>query len=248
MYRIALCDDEPLELEKTETLLKAYKMLHSDHDFTTQQFGSMDELLKKIWQTGSFDLLLLDVYMPEKTGIEGAKKLREEGAECPIIFLTTSLEHAVDAFEVDAVQYLVKPVEQARFFTAMDKAFGCMKEAQLRYIALRSEGELRRIALRDIIFCESHGNYQYITLVDGTEIRVRMTLSELHTLMSNSRDFVRVGVARLVNLSHVDSVSSKEILLDNRRKIGVPRGAYPSFKERYFAFYCSGRSHINDRI
>ena len=113
MYLIALCDDEADAIQKTEDMLRNYQRKHKWLDFAIERFGNADMLLYKV-KEGNYmpDLILMDIYMPDKLGIEVAGELRSIGNESKIIFLTASREHALDAFGVGAVQYLVKPVHE----------------------------------------------------------------------------------------------------------------------------------------
>lgn len=238
MYRIALCDDDQNELDKAGKLLEQYKKTYPENDFTVCRFTAVEPLLAQIEQGNCFDILLLDIYLPGKTGIDGYRELQQKGFECPVIFLTTSLDHAVSAFQVNAMQYLVKPVKQTDFFAAMDKAFLHIAQERRRHIVLRINNELRRITLRDILYCESQNNHLLFNFTDKTQLSVKMTMTELCGMVSEFPDFLRVGIAYMVNLYHVESITAKEIHLDNGHVIWIPRGAYPALKERYFSFFC----------
>ena len=122
MYLIALCDDETRELNKTEVMLKNYSRRNPAYDIETERFEQAEALLEKI-EVNDYrpDLIQMDIYMPDKMGIEAAKELRSMGHETRIVFLTTSREHALEAYQVDAVQYLVKPVEETALFSVLDK-------------------------------------------------------------------------------------------------------------------------------
>lgn len=144
MYHIALCDDEPSELHKAKAMLDTYQASHPDYLFEVQEFFAMSALLFAIDSAAVFDLLLLDIYMPEQTGIDGARELREHGFDGSIIFLTTSKDHGVEAFGVEATQYLVKPVEENRFHAVLDKLLKRIEEERHRFITLRTEKEIRR--------------------------------------------------------------------------------------------------------
>lgn len=125
MYLIALCDDETEELNKTEQMLNSYKREHPEINFKTEHFGSADELLHMVRNENYVpDLMLMDIYMPEKPGIEAAKELRDMGNGSRIVFLTTSREHALEAFGVNAAQYLVKPVTEEILFPILDRISG----------------------------------------------------------------------------------------------------------------------------
>lgn len=86
------------------------------------------------------DLMLMDIYMPEKLGIEAARELRDMGSQSRIIFLTTSREHALEAFRVDASQYLVKPILEKQLFQVMDKLLRVMEEERKKFLLLRTGG------------------------------------------------------------------------------------------------------------
>lgn len=240
MYRIAICDDDSKELNKAEQQLEEYKMIYEERNLTVSRFTAIEPLLMEIENGNCFDLLLLDIYLPGLNGIEGYRKLQQKGIEYPVIFLTTSLDHAVSAFQVNAVQYLVKPVEQREFFSALDKAFLNIEMERGRHIILKINNGLRRINLRDILYCEAQNNHQVFHFTDSTKLSVKMTMTGLCEMVSEFPDFVRVGSAYMVNLSHVDSLNAKEIHLDSGDIIWIPRGSYSTLKERYFAFFCDG--------
>lgn len=245
MYHFAICDDEPGERGKTNALLAEYRKVRPGCDFAVESFSSVPALTDKIEGGAFFDLLLLDVYMPGKTGVEGAGELRRGGYEGQIIFLTTSKEHAIDAFEVGAAHYLLKPIEQARFFAALDWALERVNKECRKYLVLRTDGEARRIAFRDIVYAESQNQYQSLHLADGEEVLTRMTLTELYESIGAFPDFARAGSTYIVNLGYVDTLSAKLVRLSTGKEIRLPRGSYSLLKERYFAFYRDGREeHI----
>lgn len=239
VYLIALCDDEAEELDKTEQMLGSYKERNPEVDFKIERFESADGLLDMVREKNYIpDLVLMDIYMPQKMGIEAAKELRSMGYGSRIVFLTTSKEHALEAFGVDAVQYLVKPITERVLFAALDKIFGSMAKECRKYLILRIDGKLQRVSLNEIVYCEAQRKMQCMYLADGTEYLLRMTMAELFGMLSMHEEFVRVGISYILNLEHIDNLSSQEICLSTGRKVYVPRGAYKSLKEEYFRYYC----------
>lgn len=245
MYHFAICDDEQGDRNKTYAFLEQYRRSRKTCDFSIDSFSSVQELYHKISSGMRYQLLLLDIYMPNKTGIEVARELRNRGYECLIIFLTTSKEHAVEAFNVDAVQYLIKPIEQARFFTIMDNVVVRIRKEYEGYLALRTNGEIRRVAIRNIMYSESQNHYQRVHLENHEVLQIRMTLAEFYDKVREYYDLVRVGSTFVVNLNYVDSLNAKTMKLTNGKELWLPRGSYSLLKEQYFAFYLSGRGdHI----
>ncbi|MBD5457478.1 MAG: response regulator transcription factor [Lachnospiraceae bacterium] len=245
MYLIALCDDEPTELEKTEKLLSDYEEKHFGLDFIIRRFESADELLCLVKDENYRpDMIFMDIYMPDKEsnscplGIEAAKELRNINYKGKIVFLTTSKEYALEAFDVDALQYIVKPVSEDKLFSILDRLLKDIEEERKKYILLRIEGRLVKVSLNDIVYCEAQRKTQCLYLADGTLCVLRMTMTELYEQLSRYQEFVRLGVAFIVNIGYIASLNAKEICMDNGRKIYLPRGTYKSLREQYFNYYC----------
>lgn len=243
--QIALCDDETAELEKTEKLLSAYEKKHPDADFVTQCFESAEALLAMVSEGGYVpDLVFLDIYMPgeqgEKVplGMEAAKKLRDMGSGAKLIFLTTSREYALEAFDVEAVCYLVKPLSEDKLFSKLDRFLDETEQERKKCILLRREGRIIKVPLNDVVYCEAQGKRQRIYMADGTELIQNLTMAKLYEMCSVCREFVRVGASYIINLEHIDSLNAQEMQLDNGEKIYLPRGTYRSLREQYFAYYC----------
>ncbi len=248
MYLIALCDDEPAELEKTEKLLGGYEKKHSGLNFVTRRFKQADELLHVVREEKYMpDVIFMDIYMPDKgndpcpLGIDAAKELRNTGYKGKIVFLTTSKEYALEAFDVDAMQYIVKPVLEDRLFLLLDSLFKDMEEERRKFILLRIEGRHVRVAVNDIVYCEAQGKRQCLYLADGTSCLLRMTMTELYEQLLYYQEFVRIGAGFIVNLGYIDSLNAKEVCMDNGMKIFLPRGTFKSLREQYFSYYCRER-------
>ena len=243
--QIALCDDETTELKKTEEILGAYKQKHRNTDFMIEHFESADELLYMV-REGKYSphLIFMDVYMPGETGesvplgIEAAKRLRDMGNRAKLVFLTTSKEHALDAFDVEAFQYVLKPIQQDKVFSLLDRFQKEAEEEREKYILLRVEGKIMRVAVKDVVYCEAQGKRQCIYLADGTEVLQNLTMAKLYEMCSPCQALVKVGASYIVHLEHIDSLNAQEAQMDNGKKIYLPRGTYRCLREQYFDYYC----------
>ncbi|MDO4303537.1 MAG: LytTR family DNA-binding domain-containing protein [Bacillota bacterium] len=251
MHLIALCDDEAAELDRTEKLLSDYEKKHSGLDFIIRRFENADELHYAVMKENYMpDLIFMDIYMPGREGnadvtgsavpigLEAARKLRRMEFKGKLVFLTTSKEYALEAFDVDASQYLVKPVSENKLSSVLDRFLEDIEEERKKYILLRIEGRLVRVSLNDIVYCEAQGKTQCLYLVNGTQCLLRMTMMEIYELLQDYQEFVRIGVAFIVNLGYINSLNAKEIYMDNGKKIYLPRGTYKGLREQYFSYYC----------
>ena len=237
MYTIVLCDDEPAELDKVEKILSIYYEKEQNARYQIRKFRSTYELLYNFRKKEYVpDLLLLDIYMPVMTGVELAEELRRDGCDVPVIFITASKEHALDAYGIDAIQYLVKPFEKERFFHAMDIAWKrtCVKQEEEIIIKLVSG--IHKLHPDDIIYCETQRNYQ-ILFQKSDEYKVRMSSGELYGMLCKFQQFEKCGRSYILNMNHIIHINKEEIHMDNGNKVYIPRNRAAEFSKIYFDYY-----------
>lgn len=237
MYRIALCDDEQTEVMKTKGMLNNYKKAHPELDFVMETYENAEQLLLKVSSGYVPDMILMDIFMAGKTGMEAARELHEMGNKCRIIFLTTSDQHAVEAFRVDAAQYLVKPVSEAELFPVLDKQLEILGEEKQKYVALQVNNRTFRIMVHDILYCESQGKRQYLHLTDGTQLCVHMSMTALEELFQSYEEIVRIGKWYIINMDHVEDLDSRAVQIDSGQELYLPRGVYQSLRKQYITYY-----------
>ena len=216
MIRIAICDDEKKILDEVEGYIKNYAEKENDLDIEVFRFDSAKTLISAIEDGKSFDIFVLDVYIGDEMGTALASDIRKFGIESPIIFATTSLEHAPQSYETGTLRYLIKPINPGKFYEASVNA-------------------------NHIMYSEAHDHYQYMRKDDGEEIKVRMTVTELFTMLSKYGGFVRIGSAYIINLRHVKNVTPTNVCLYNNYKIQIPRGKFTEIKNTFWNFQCEGQ-------
>ncbi|MBV1758988.1 MAG: LytTR family DNA-binding domain-containing protein [Dethiosulfatibacter sp.] len=201
MIRIAVCDDQKQELDRTYSFLATYIQEHPQYEISILSFSAPLEMLFYVEEHGGFDIYLLDVYMAGMLGTDAARELRQLGDKGEIIFLTTSRAHAIEAFEVDAAQYLTKPYTEGTFFAALDKVLNRLNVERRHMITLKTSEGTVRLFTRNVIFTESgRNNYQILYTIQGEKMEVRMTASDLFELLSPAKSFVRCGASINLNL------------------------------------------------
>ena len=237
MYVIAVCDDEEKELDEIESFLARYQEKNKEAEFKMERFTSGEALVQRAREENyTPDILLLDIFMPGKTGIEAAEDMRELGFSMPIVFFTTSTEYALKAYGVDAVQYLVKPLGQECFFHAMDSAIQQVSRKKESQIAVKISGGLRQIWPDDIIYCESQKNYQVLYLF-SEKLKIRMTTGNLWEILKEYSQIRRCGRAFILNMNHIVSMEREEITMDNKSTVYISRSKVAEFKKEYFSYY-----------
>jgi DNA-binding LytR/AlgR family response regulator len=208
MIAIAV-DDEPIALDVVRSLAAKVPFLELKECFT-DAFKAMDYL-----QHNPVDLLFLDIKMPDITGIDFLKSLNK----MPLVIFTTAYsEHAVTSFELDAVDYLLKPFSLARFMKACNKAHelygfrnaGTSKE----YMFLKTGYEQVRVLFSEIEYLEAAGNYITFKLHDR-EVVSRMTMVEVENLLPTGK-FVRIHRSFVIAIAKIEKIERHQVTLRGR--------------------------------
>ena len=237
MIRIAICDDELQELERTYKVLTEYMQKHTQYQTIISSFSAPLELLSYMEEQGGFDILLLDIYMDGMLGTDVAREMRHLGDNGEIIFITSSREHAIEAFEVDAVQYLLKPYSEKSMFAVLDRVMQRINTERREIVTLKTSEGISRLSIRDVVFTETgRNNYQTVHLIQGKKLEVRMTATELFELLSQNKFFVRCGASINLNLKYVRQISRNTIIFDTGEHLPYPYRSYQNLKESFLRF------------
>ena len=237
MIKIALCDDEAKILDEVSSYIKKFSEKRSNQRIEISRFDSA-KALDLVLDESSFDIFVLDVYIGKEMGTALAKKIRKRGIDSPIIFLTTSVEHAPQGYETGTLRYLIKPLEPEKFYEAIDAACLQAEKLKSKLIRFKTENGIESISANNIMYSEAHDHYQYIKLDNGQTIKVRTTVSELYALLAKNDGFFRLGSAYIINLRNIKNLTSSAILLYDNTTIPIPRGKHAELKKVFWNFQC----------
>ena len=200
MIKCLIVDDEPLARRLILSYVEQVPQLHC--------VGTCNTAIEAfaLLQDSEVDVIFLDIEMP---GITGLKLVQSLKVLPRIIFITAYAQHAADAFELEAVDYLVKPVTFERFSKAVNKLLPKGQHPNVEqlpvpeesHIFLKADRRLVKIAYHEICYIEALGDYLKIHRPDEPLI-VYMTLSKLETLLPASR-FIRIHRSTIVNMAYI---------------------------------------------
>lgn len=230
MVRIAVCDDNELQRELMRDLLDQFAE-QSGREISVAVLAGGRELLEEVRKSGSFDIYILDLIMPEINGMETAETLRLMKDPGKIIFLTSTLEYAAASYEVKAFYYMLKPVDRFRLFKVLESAIGGA-ETDPQSILVRGKNRETRLKPEDIMYVEMNGRVPYYYLHDGRSLEgqnVRNSFRKLVAPLLERRSFALCGTSLLVNLKYVDTADSDSILMRDGTQLFPPRSAFPDF-------------------
>ena len=241
MIRVAICDDEKKILDEVSEYIKSYAEKKNIADIEIFPFDTAKTLISAIEDGKSFDIFILDVYIGDEMGTALARDIRKLGIASPIIFSTTSLEHAPESFETGTLRYLIKPIKPTKFFEAMDVALVSAEKLGQQMIKFKTEYGVESVNASRMMYSEAHDHYQHVTLSSGNMIKVRMTVTELFATLTKHGGFIRVGSSYIINLQHVKNLSRTAVLLYNDISVQIPRGKYTEIKNAFWDYQYEGQ-------
>ena len=229
--RIAICDDEKIFLNKVTDLVEKWADQHRI-DAHIYKFSNGDDLLRG-HADECMDLIILDVIMPLLNGIDTARELRNKDSDVPVIFLTSAREFAVESYEVDAFYYLLKPVNETKFFDVLDRFLETTDLKKSTFTAKTPDG-FQKINLDDIFYLEAQNKLVEIVMSNGSHIEVHELFSKCEEFFTPEKGFFKCHRSYIVNLDHIVQFTKTEIVTGNV-SIPISRNRYNEFKDAYFA-------------
>ena len=238
--KVALCDDETGCHKITEKLLKEYKQKNPSVSFALSCFSSGRELLDYIDANLTFDIYILDIVMPDINGIQLGAALRERGDDGLIIYLTFSPDFAVESYSTDALHYLLKPIDNNRFFQCLNKAVSRLNRSLSETVPIKTPDSTRIVPICNILYAE-RVNYRiryYLndnTIIDGVTFNGSFQ-NAVSPLMA-CPDFLSVGSSFAVNLYYVTEVTKSDMLLTGNHHVPIPRRVRETVKSKWADYW-----------
>lgn len=235
MIRVAFCDDDRAVLDELTDFLVRYCAKHN-REVEYAAFHSSLELLDRIEKGVRYDILFLDIILPNENGIRIAKEIRQYDRVVKIIFLTSSSEFAVQSYAVGAYFYQIKPIWEEKFFRLMDSALSdCQKERQHSLI-LRCKSGITRIDLGRLEYCEVLGRTLLFHMENGKVWEGAGSMDKLCGQMAQYENFVRPHRSYLINMEYIRKISYKVITMESLAEIPIPHGKCCEIKSRYLEY------------
>ena len=213
-YKCIIIDDEPIAIRVIQDHLKTFDQMSCRGGFTK----ALEAL--QFLQKEQVDLIFLDINMPAISGIELLKSLPYPPK---VIFTTAYRNYAADAFDLDAIDYLVKPISLERFLKAMQKFFSQVEQpndlndnsTEKEFLVLKSDKKNHRIPLNELLYIEGLDNYIRVQTT-GKSIICYEKLSAMEEKLPSSR-FMRIHRSCIANLDRVDVFTSAHVEIEGKR-------------------------------
>ena len=217
MLHIAICDDEKYMSDKIKMVMSDF-FCRKNMDIVISQFTSGEELLQ---YDGTIDILFLDIQMKGIDGMETARKMRKRKFKGILIFITVLKDMVFQSFEVQAFDYLVKPIEAECFERTMERLLASMKNASESSLLVQRGYESSIILFEKIVFCEIIDRKVYLHLASSEIIDYYERIENLETKLDSR--FFRCHRSFLINLQYLKNYKNGIAYMENGTEIPVSR-------------------------
>ena len=217
MIHIAICDDEKHMSDHIRAMASDF-FRKKNREIYFRTFSSGEELLS---YDGQIDILFLDIQMNGMDGMETARKLRASKFRGFLIFITVLKEMVFQSFEVQAYDYLVKPVYDKQFEKTMERLYASMQNASEDSLLVQKGYEGRIIREDEIVFCEIIDRKIYLNLTSGEVVDYYERIENLESKLDSH--FFRCHRSYLINLKHLKGYKNGTACMDNGKEVPVSR-------------------------
>lgn len=225
--RIAICDDDRNDANKIR-----YALLDVENRLEIDIFESGQDFLGSIKDGRQYALVFMDIYMGDENGMDTVRTMQTISPDTQVIFSTTSVDHAVEAFEVNAIGYLVKPYSDADIVKVFARA-SVRRERTNDNVLIQAGNDRKLFRNDDVLTIESDRHYTMITAKDGTASRFHISFSEVLPLF---KGFIEISRGLAVNMSYIDMIKSSVITMCDGKSYNIARGKKDDVVTQYTAF------------
>ena len=229
VIKVAICDDEAAERENMEMMCRAFfeERRHSEGTPDIHVFSSGQEMAASDMD---YDILLLDIEMPEQDGISIKEHFERNRKQTKIIFTTSHKERVLEAFGKNVVSFLVKPLDKENFNKVMERV---LSDLCGQILEIEENGETFVIPVKQIKYIEAQDKYTLAVTVEEQYL-VRRTMKFWENALP-CQDFVRIHKSYLVNLEYFEK-KGEEVLLDQGKIVKISRLKKQEIMEKYKEF------------
>ena len=226
---IAVCDDTKADAEKIK-----FSLMDIADDLEIVWFDTGTKLIESIKSGSFYSLVFQDIYLETESGMDIARAVKELSPDTQMIFVTTSLDHAVDAFKVQAVDYLVKPCSETEIVKAFARVNMRLNRKETAPVVLNVGKEIHVFYTEKVIRIESDRHYTIIYQQNRKSDRVHINFTDAAKLFGENYIEVRRGV--LVNPNYIERISGTDIIISDGSVYKLPKAKKDSIVADYTEF------------
>lgn len=237
MIYIAICDDNKRTVEELEQKVKGY-LIQDKVIFDLKVYTNSMTLQYDIQEGQYFDIVLSDIEMPDFDGMKLASHIKKYLPHAFVIFITSHVKYALDAFELSVFRYIPKTAIDSRLPQALKDAIMMVNFQSEHYYYIQNPTKMRKILYQNMLYIQRQGKNSEITLINGETVKVRKSLAVVFNDL-NPGFFVYVDRGTIVNLAHILSVRDGIVELKNGVLLQASQAKLEQIKSMLSIFWSS---------
>ncbi|MCI8664325.1 MAG: response regulator transcription factor [Hungatella sp.] len=229
MVKIGICDDEQVMCEELKTKVSSILSICKEE----YKITCCTNAVKLLFTPLDFDIIFLDIQMPDLNGMELARRLREKGFGGVLIFVTVLKECMPGAFEVEAADYLIKPIDEKRLERTLKRSMKRLETKTEKHLIIQTMNWCRTVKLRDIYYCEVMNRKIFLHTRNGImEYYGKIKDVEQQT----APFFIRCHRSYLINPDYLSQYGDGQVMLDNGERIPVSKNYRQALMKRMMEY------------
>ena len=237
--KIAIVDDDSLDRQSAESCLRQQictRYPEAADALKIECFASGEALLEN-FLPGSFDLIVLDIYMEGVSGLDTARVIRTRDLEVGIVFLTSSVEHILEGYRVFATGYFIKPLAEhlQEFAETLAYVFAKLLEKR-KQVLLQVRGKEIEVPYREILYVDMNEGRQLIFHLSGQDISTYGVYADYQKILLADRRFLECHHRIIINMDQVESMKAENFLLKDGRSSPISRRKKHEAKTAYMRY------------
>lgn len=224
--KIAICDDEVRCLDQVLAVANEYVKDRKDRVLSITHFSHPEDLLESAEKIGGYDFYILDIIMPHMNGIQLGVKLRDNGYDGKIIYLTSSEEYALDSFRARAFDYIIKPIKKDVFYKVMDEAIIATAAKKDKTIVVKTKTVSMKLNYEQILYVELNKRVLVFHMKGGKEVEsilLRTTFSEAVAELIADKRFAQCGASMLLNMNRIEGLENEIVSFDDDSRVHMSK-------------------------
>ena len=232
---IAIIDDIASDAEQLKRIITSY---FENRQIPTEiRYFSSAEAFFDDYRPGNFQILFLDIYMDGITGMEAARRIRNQSDDCILVFVTTSSEFAVESYDVNAAYYLLKPFQPEKLCQILD-SFRLKEALHARYIEIISDRVPVRAPLHSILYADTFRNAVCLH-TDAGPLRSYLTFHKFEEQLRDCHNFLSCYRGCMVNMDRIQEATDDGFLLDNGETVQIRKRGSAAIRKAYLQYLFS---------
>ena len=235
--KVAIIEDERAHRE----LLLAYIKEWGEEKgiaFPIEQYNSAEQFLFVFDENQDFDVLFIDIQMPGMNGVEMAKKIRQKNQNIVLIFTTGITDYMQEGYEVEAMHYLLKPLDKGKVYACMEKAV--RKKETDEFLLVHTVDETVKIRLKDINYVEAKGHGCIVGQQGQKLLAVRESMTWMEGMLQQS-GFVKCHRSYLARTGNIYKIDKTDIYFDDGSRVPVSRRMYRQVNQEFIQYFAMNK-------